>query len=154
VVGAADFNGDGAPDIYWQHRTSLQRAVWLMNDAAIVEGRLLNSISSRWGAQTVTLVGDFNGDGVPDWLLKGADGTHEVWIMYRNDERSADIRLPAPGTGWELRATADINADGRSDLVWQHVDGSVAVWLMDGSRLADGFVLAGPIAGWRIVAPR
>ena len=64
-------------DIAWRD-TSGNVAFWLMNGAAVLDGRL------RRGARTWSIVGqrDFNGDGKADLLWHDTSGKIAMWFMY------------------------------------------------------------------------
>ena len=57
LVGAADFNGDGHPDLIWQNDSTRQIAVWYMGGA---QGNTYQSWA--W----------LNGNGLPGWTLVSA----------------------------------------------------------------------------------
>ena len=59
IVGVADFNGDGQPDILWQHQTTGSLSAWLMN------GTSLASLATV----TPGVVSDTN------WKIVGRSGT-------------------------------------------------------------------------------
>ena len=48
IAGAADFNGDGKPDILWQNTTTGRRAIWIMNGASLVSGIYLPTVPTEW----------------------------------------------------------------------------------------------------------
>jgi len=82
VVGTADFNADGKPDLIWQHDTTRQVVVWYLGGA---QGTIFQS----WGYLSSTGVpgwnvvgaGDFNGDGQPDVVLQNDARQVAVWYM-------------------------------------------------------------------------
>jgi hypothetical protein len=42
IRGVGDLDGDGHPDLLWQHVADGQVAVWLMHGLSLIDGRLLN----------------------------------------------------------------------------------------------------------------
>ena len=78
--GAADFNGDGHPDLIWQKDSTRQVAVWYMGGA---QGNTYQSWAwlSGGGLPGWTLVSaaDLNGDGHPDLIWQN-DTTRQVAI--------------------------------------------------------------------------
>ena len=100
IKGAADFNGDGVPDLIWVNDSTRQALVWYMTGEGGSQHSTYGWISSGgvpgWN---IAGAGDFNGDGSPDviwvndasqqavvWYLSGSGGvTYDsyAWIsMY------------------------------------------------------------------------
>jgi hypothetical protein len=138
VVGAADLNGDGRPDLVWQNDTTGQVSVWYMGG---VKGNVFQS--STWLSSIVLPdwkvvgVSDLDGDGKPDliwqhnatrqvsyWLIAGAQGNTFVGSGWLSSSSIA---------GWHIVGACDINGDGKTDLVWQHdATQQASVWFMGG----------------------
>jgi len=81
IVGTADFNGDGHPDILWQDPVSGMTQVWYMGGS---QGSQLLSAASLAGPNTwqVVAIADFNLDGHPDLVWEDpVSGTSQVWFM-------------------------------------------------------------------------
>ena len=91
-------------------------------------------------AHRILPLGDFNGDGKDDVLLRHEDGR---WYYYPMDGRNpiADQRGPAGLTrnlAWQVAGIGDMNGDGRDDVLLRHEDGRWYYYPMDGRRfLAD-----------------
>lgn len=158
VVGVGDFNGDGKPDLVWQHDTLGWLAVWLMNNATLIAGLDMSPIQvdAEW---KIAGVGDLNADGKSDLIWRhSTSGTLGAWLM-NGVTRTQYVPLD-PGVvddfDWQIAGVTDVNGDGTPDLVWHHLTrGWVAVWHMNGAaRVGNG---AFPIAietNWKIVGPK
>jgi len=139
VVAAADFNGDGVPDLVWLNDQTRQATVWYMGGAggAVLQG--WNCLSSAgvpgW---SIVAAADFNGDGVPDLVWQN-DSTRQVTVWYMGGAGGAVFQgwnyLSAAGyPGWHVAAAADFNGDGVPDVVWQNDSTrKVLVWYMGGA---------------------
>ena len=140
LAAAADFNGDGKPDLVWQNDTTSQVGVWYMGgpegNAFLGWNSLASDGVSGW---RLAATADFNGDGKPD-LVWQSDTTSQVAVWYMGGPRGNAFLgsnwLASDGvSGWRLAATADFNGDGKPDLVWQNgATSQVVVWYMGGSQ--------------------
>lgn len=139
VVAAADFNGDGVPDLVWQSDTTGQVTVHYYGGAG---GAVLQSWNwlnkdgvTGWH---VAAAADFNQDGVPDLVWEN-DTTHQVTVHYYGGSGGATLQswnwLNQDGvTGWHVAGARDFNADGVPDLIWQNDStGQVTVHYYGGS---------------------
>jgi hypothetical protein len=82
IVGVADFNADGRPDILWRNTSTGQITIWYMNGATFTGGtaNVLPTLSDP--AWTVVGARDFNGDGKPDILWRNTStGRTTAWYM-------------------------------------------------------------------------
>jgi hypothetical protein len=140
MVGSADFNRDGQPDILWRHSGTGAASIWYMNGSSRIGTNTFSNLPSdlQWQIQAV---GDIDGDGYPDlvwrhtvlglnavWYLRDATVLNTVWIE------------PVLDLGWEIVGVGDFgspgnnNPDGKLDLLWRHTivpDGILAVWYMN-----------------------
>ncbi len=155
-----DLNGDGVPDLLARMRDG---SLWFYPGNG----------SGSYGAPTkiglfgwdvfnsLTGVGDFNGDGRNDLLARKPDGT--LW-MYpgtgRVDSTSSGFGAPIKigNFGWDgftsLTAAGDLNGDGKNDLLARKPDGSL--WLYAGTGRVDssnnGYLAGQKIGafGWEV----
>jgi len=156
IVATGDFNGDGKPDLVWQHPGGWL-AVWYMDGATMIGSQFLNSGQPASPGWQVVGAADFNGDGKPDLMWQHIDGWLAVWNMSGPTLLSAQLLNPPGITGndWKIVGVGDFNADGKPDLVWQHRDGWLSLWYMSGINRLDA-VYVNPMqvgdADWKVRA--
>src|SRR5207248_2580475 len=115
----------------------------LVRAASISRSVVVGSVS--------TAKADFNGDGLPDWVLYNPL-THQLAVWYLNDGTFlGGAVLP---TGWAVAGAADFNSDGKPDLLlWTPAGRNTAIWYLNGTAFLSG---AGaptlPAGGWRPAA--
>ena len=94
-------------------------------------------------------LGDFDGDGRADALLRHADGH---WLYQPMDELGAGAGGAASlsnNPAVSVAGVGDFNGDGRDDVLMRRADGSWRAYLMDGRRsVAGGGGVALPSDGW------
>jgi hypothetical protein len=82
IRGAADFNGDGIPDVIWVNDTTRQATVWYMTGANGSQYAGFAWISqSGVAGWNIAGAADFDGNGTPDvvWLN---DSTQQATVWY------------------------------------------------------------------------
>ena len=157
LVGCGDFNGNGTPDLVFQHEKG-QVALWSMSGSIMQSlGTGFTDPKSPGSGWQVVAVADFNSDGKPDLLFQHTDGSLAVWMMDGLKLSTALWLVPnSPGdASWRVVGSGDFNNDGKPDLLFQHSDGRLAIWFMDGVRLVSGkFVnpLGPSDPQWRVVS--
>lgn len=109
-IQVGDFNRDGKTDILCGTSLLLSNG-----DGSFSSGGTVGTVPM----ESVVLVADFNGDGVPDVLLRRLSGNLAV-VLGRGDgtfgsEVVLNYSLP-PQTSWTSLA-GDFNADGKIDLI-------------------------------------
>jgi hypothetical protein len=106
VVGVADFDRDGYPDLLWRSDISGNFGVWFMQGINLRSVAMLNPLGVADVNWKVTAVVDFDGDGYPDLLWRNdVSGTLGVWYMQ----------------GINLRSLTMLNPTGFADLNWRVV---------------------------------
>jgi hypothetical protein len=157
IVGSGDFNGDGQPDLFWQHQLTRLMTVWLMNGTSFVSPGLLtnNTVSdTNWAIRAIA---DISGDGKPDLIWQHqSQGWLVVWYMDGLTYAGSAFLSPnrVADTDWRIAGAADFNNDGETDLLWQNDrTGVITVWLMDGAAfVAPGLLSVNTVAdtNWKI----
>ena len=161
VVGVADLNGDGHPDLIWQNDTTRETTVWYMGGTQGATFLGWNSLSGTVAGWRVVGAADFNGDGHLDLVWQN-DATRELTVWYMGGAQGATFLdwSPLNGgvAGWKVVGTADFNRDGKPDLIWQNdTTRETTVWYMGdtrGTTFLGWNSLSGNVAGWNVVGPR
>ncbi len=152
VVGVADFNGDGHPDLLWQHQTLGAVAAWYLNGATHIGGAtILETIDPLW---KVVGVADFNGDGHPDLLWQHQTlGAVAAWYLNGATHIGGATILETIDPLWKVVGVADFNGDGHPDLLWQHETlGAVVAWYLNGATHIGGATILETIDPlWKVV---
>lgn len=131
-IVAADFDGDGALDLFIPHRDGGQ-SVLLWNDG---KGRFPNSTkvgpAATWAR--IGAAGDFDGDGRLDLAVIEERKQAAFVIFNRGGRQFADPeQLPGlPRTPYSL-AVEDLNRDGRPDIIVGRVESPGSLYFNTGS---------------------
>jgi hypothetical protein len=105
IVGVADLDGNGHPDLLWQQDGTNEPVVWYMggdDGSSLLSDKVLYGPLPGW---RIVGVADLDGEGHPD-LLWQQDGTNwpVVWYMGGADGSSllSSKALYAPVPGWRI----------------------------------------------------
>ena len=142
---SADFNGDGIPDLAIPLYGQSEIAIVLGKGDGTFAAPTITSVSPSNGDLTQMLVGDFNGDGLPDLAVIDRDN-YVVDVLLGNGDGTFTAEANPPISGIpETFATGDFNGDGKTDLAVQESAGTIAILLGngDGTFAASGSVNSG-----------
>jgi hypothetical protein len=141
---AHDFNGEGKSDIAFRQTSTGAVAIWLMNDASMLQSAVLGAVVNNW-----QIVGqrDFNGDGKHDLLWRDTSGNNAIWFLNGVSVTST-AGLPNVPTTWSVAGTGDFNADGKGDLLWRDTAGVTAIWLLNGATVVQTAAIGTIPAPW------
>ena len=165
VAGAGDFNGDGRPDLLWQHGLTSELMVWFMNGTTrlAVDTPYPNRPASDAASWKVQAVGDYDSDGQTDILWQHqTEGYLVAWLMDGIRQRTATPPTPnrpaSDFANWKVITTEKADRTGRTHWFWQHQGGGwLVAWLM-GGLIRDSVpavvpnVPEGDAASWKLVA--
>ena len=139
LVGIGDLNRDGTDDVLLRHERTgrwhyspMQGTKYLKEEG----GSIGLPANFDW---SVAGLGDLNGDGRDDILLRHSEGRWRYSPTMHGLERASwDGVLDLPtDPDWRLAGMGDLNGDGRDDVLLRHEDGGWDYRAMD-----DGWTIA------------
>jgi cyclophilin family peptidyl-prolyl cis-trans isomerase len=175
ILGAADFNADGAADLVYLSPDG-QIRILMATPGRTCANFAAGSIPTSFQVQKIA---DFTGAGRADVLIRNpATGQNALRLLSAtgvtlppfvgdpNDPLVActattttitptPLDLPSSDPAWRFYAAADLNGDGYSDIVWLRPDGTLTVWLLGAPGVAPTVIDnagAAPI-GFRVFQP-
>ena len=139
VAGIGDFNGDGRDDVLLRRTDNGRWYYYPLNGRRLLSGRGGASLTSNL-AWAVTGIGDFNGDGRDDVLMRHGDtGRWHYYPMNGRRLLSGRGGVPLPNDqAWTMAGIGDLSGDGRDDVLLRHRDGSWRFYPMDGRTVRSG----------------
>jgi len=96
-------------------------------------------------------IGDFNGDGASDMMLRNADtGGLEVYDIANNQITGAAF-LGTVGLDWQFAGVAPVSGAGRSDLVLRNVNtGAFEVYNIANNQITGAALLGTVGLDWQL----
>jgi hypothetical protein len=145
-LNAADFNGDGRPDVATINGTSSNVSVFLRQAAGGFAQEAGSPIAVGSGPSGAA-VGDYNGDGRADLAVSSfVEGTVSVLLRRATGGFALEGGAAVPlGARLSSIASGDFNSDGRTDLAATENDSSQVVLLLRNAQ-NTGFSQLGPFA--------
>ena len=151
-----DFDGDGRDDAMLR-RTDGVWVYYPLNGAHVIAaGRGWANLTRKLDWRVVG-VGDLNGDGRDDVLMRRNDGP---WVYYPMNGRRVIAgergwaNLPR-SLDWRLAGIGDFDSDGADGVLLRHVDGTWRHYPMAGHRVAEEGWSAPRLSddvSWRVAA--
>ncbi len=138
-VAVGDFTGDGIPDLAVASASSTPNVYGVSVLLGNGDGsfQLAHSVVTGDNSETV-VVGDFNGDGIPDLAVIDPHSRQGIQVLLGVGDGSFQSVVPPYLAGFNVAAlaVADFNGDGAPDLaavgLLDYEFGAVAILLNDG----------------------
>jgi hypothetical protein len=150
MVGTADFNGDGQPDIVWEDPNADAHKVWFMNGTTkIGEANFQVTGDINW---RVVGVGDFNGDGKGDllWQHPSYDYAY-IWFLNGTTMLSNCPLTATQDLNWRIVSAIGGNQFASGTVVyWHQATGQYYLWYLNGCQNASTQPIANAQGQWVI----
>ena len=134
VAGIGDLNGDGKDDVLLRHDDGRWR-YYPLNGAEILLAEVGGASLSTDIEYQVAGIGDFNGDGRDDVLLRHTNGSWYLYVMsgrrFILGSGPADLSIDL---AYSVAGVGDFNGDGKADVLLRNSDGSWYFYAMDGRQ--------------------
>lgn len=126
LAASGDFDGDGAPDLFWRNSDGTTR-IWYLDANGYQEELGALDPGASWTAE---ITGDLDGNGQDDVFWRAASGATLGWFRVNTEFQTAGFP-PMPTASWELLAAGDFDADGFDDLLWRSLETTdTAIWFI------------------------
>ena len=134
-----DLNGDGKDDVLIRHADG--RWHYYAMNGRLRDAELSGTVALPTDpAYRFAGIGDLNGDGKDDVLLRRSDNAR--WYYYPMDGRTimagrGEVRL-SRNLAWRFVGMGDLNGDGKDDVLLRNTDGRWYYYPMNGREVLAG----------------
>ena len=138
LAAIGDLDGDGKDEPVLRHSDGRWRLVPLSGLSVAASGgtELPITKNPKW---EFAGLGDLNGDGNDDILLRHQDGRWHYYPMDGSKTLSGSGRVQLTASlAWRFMALGDMNSDGNDDVLLRHVSGRWSYHPMSGATILDG----------------
>lgn len=134
-ASVANLNGDATDDVLLHHENGQWFYHPLQQGMAVDPHGILLDLSGD-ASLALSGIGDLNGDGKEDVLLRGTAGHWHYFAMdgSRVLETISGRAEIASGETWRLGGIGDLDGDGSDDLLLRNIDGKWYYYAMDGRQ--------------------
>jgi hypothetical protein len=151
VVGTADLNGDGQPDILLQNDNGTI-VDYLMNGTGVAATYVLGDAGSAWhvrGTADFSDSGETSFVGNTDILLQSDNGSMVLWWTTGTGIVGTSYvgALPA---GSAVEGIGDFYGTGQPDILVQNTSGTLVLYTMHVTAITAESVIANPGPGWSV----
>lgn len=142
VIGAGDFDGDGLDDILWASSDG-RVSNWLSNGDGTFTINDANAMTWALAEWPVQAIGNFDGIGSDDILVRHANGALDVLFGTEDGGFATDYGEPITQASldWQIVGVGDFDGDGLDDILWRNTNGMVSNWLSRGDAAFAEFVI-------------
>ena len=114
-------------DVFIYNATTGVVGAWVTNASGVSGWQTIGSFDPT---SQVLGVGDFNGDGVSDLVLRSAGGDVGCYLGGTSTLSGGWHYFGGLGPEWSIAGIGDLNGDGFDDLVLAHQAGYTGAWLI------------------------
>ena len=147
TAGSGDTDADLDDDVIVYNPSTGTVEILVMNNFAATR----TVVGTKAGYQ-VERVGDFDGDGDADLVLREQAGQAEVIWELNGNAFVQEIALPAMATGWASVCAADFDKDGDADIMVTRASDGAHKWyeMENNARVSQKFT--GSSLAWTFLA--
>src|SRR5262249_9215764 len=129
LAAVADYDGNGTPDLFLQHRQTSQVAVWALNRLQVLEQ---GSLPASYVQGILTGGGDLTGDGAQDLLWQRPDGTLVASLLNDHGQVQSLATVGKPPPGFVVAELRAFSAGPGEDILLQDTNrGTVSLWRLN-----------------------
>ncbi len=153
IVGVADQDRDGQPDILWRNLVTGQNLWWMMQGTEIKGSKFITSLAPVNNDWEIKGLGDVNRDGQVDIFWSNRVTRQMVWwVMDGVNNSSNSFLMDADSSGAIAIGTADFNNDKAPDIVLRNRQtGENTLLIMHNRTVLDRYTISPVDSNWDIV---
>lgn len=146
LMWPGDFSGDGKPDLIVRNSVTSNLVMYRGNGEGGWISGTGEEVGWTWPINVFT-VGDFSGDGKPDFFLRDDLDNGKLYLYRGNGSAGWADRILADGGDWRgrelLGGKGDFNGDGKPDVIFRD-SADKNMYIMRGNG-SGGFISTTPV---------